>query len=53
MRLANAQQRVPDWEFCVHTRQFTLRVASKGDKPGQRTGLEVRPERAIAIAREG
>ena len=30
-----------------------IRVANKGDKPGQRTGLEVRPERAIAIAREG
>jgi hypothetical protein len=27
-----------------------VRVANKGDKSGQRTGIAVRPERAIAVA---
>jgi hypothetical protein len=29
-----------------------VRVANKGDKPGQRTGLEVRPRRTTAGAGE-
>jgi hypothetical protein len=30
-----------------------VRMANKGDKLGQRTGMGVRPERTMAIIREG
>jgi hypothetical protein len=42
---------VPEWEEYPHTPGVFVRVRNKGDKSGQRTCLEVRPESTISVAR--
>jgi hypothetical protein len=43
---------VPEWEEYTYTPGVFVRVRNKGDKSGQRTGIAVRPERIMTIARE-
>jgi hypothetical protein len=42
----------PKWEEYPHTPGVFARVANKGIKSRQRTGMEVRPERTMAIIGE-
>jgi hypothetical protein len=49
VRITAADCRVPKWEEYPHTPGVCVRVRNKGDKPGQHTGMVVRPQRTIAI----